>query len=533
MYFMKRLLSVLFTSFICTYTFSQDRSIDVLHYQFQVTLTDESDTIKGVAKIKMRYLKPTTQFSIDLKNISQGKGMHVTIISGPSLKSYTHADNKIKFILGKNYHTGDTAEFMISYEGIPADGLIIAKNKYGRRTFFSDNWPNRAHNWLPCVDDVADKASVEFVITAPHQYQVVSNGMQTEETNLPAGNKLTRWYETIPLPTKIMVIGVAEFAVQWAGNVDGIPVYSWVYPENKKDGFYDYAMAPDILQWFIKNVGPYAYSKLANVQSKTIFGGMENASAIFYSENSVTGDRNAEALIAHEIAHQWFGNMATEKSFAHIWLSEGFATYLTTLYMEQKYGEDTARFLREEDRQKVIHFNMRSTMPVVDSLTHEYMDLLNANSYEKGGWILHMLRRQIGDSLFWKGIRQYYQTYAGKNADSRDAQNVFENVSGKKLDQFFHNWLYEKDQPHININWNYNPVSKTITLDIQQMQKPIYQLPLEIEIKTRNGSSLHTLNLEKQKQTFEIPVKNQPTEIVSDPGINVLATFTTRKSTDQ
>ena len=528
------LLKIIFLAF-CTMLvsiniFAQQSSIDVEHYQFQLSLTDESDTISGVANIHVKFLKSTDQFSIDLKNISRGKGMHVTGITG--IKNFTHSNDKINILLTNKHNIGDSTHFTISYKGIPADGLIIAKNKYGKRTFFSDNWPNRAHNWLPCVDDVADKASVEFAITAPHQYQVVSNGIQTEETNLPKGLKLSRWNESVPLPTKIMVIGVAEFAVQLAGHVEGIPVYSWVYPENKKDGFYDYAMATDILKWFINNVGPYAYSKLANVQSKTIFGGMENASAIFYSEKSVTGNRDAEALIAHEIAHQWFGNMATEKSFAHLWLSEGFATYLTTLYMEQKYGEDTARFLRDEDRQKVFSFKIRSTMPVVDTSTHDYMELLNANSYEKGGWILHMLRRQLGDSIFWNGIRQYYKNYTGKNAESKDLQNVFENVSGKDLGQFFHNWLYETDHPNINISWNYNPVSKTISLDIHQTQKTLFQFPLELEIKTKQGSALHTIQVEHQKQSFEIPVKNQPIEVIPDPGINLLATFKSRKLTD-
>src|SRR5690606_37591424 len=360
-----------------------------------------------------------------------GKGMHVSHITGT--KKFTHANDKINIVLVRKQNAGDSAQFTIRYKGIPADGLIISKNKFGKRTFFSDNWPNRAHNWLPCVDDVADKASVEFEITAPLHYQVISNGMQTEETNLPSNMKLTRWNEVIPLPTKVMVIGVAEFAVQLADVVNNIPVYSWVYPENKNDGFYDYALAAPILKWFTEKVGPYAYSKLANVQSKTIFGGMENASAIFYKESSVDGARTSEALIGHEIAHQWFGNMATEKSFVHIWLSEGFATYLTTMYMEEKYGVDTAKFLRIDDRQKVISFSRRSGIPVVDTSTKNYMDLLNANSYEKGGWVLHMLRRQLGDSIFWKGIRQYYHDYAGKNADTRDVQKIFEDVSGKKL----------------------------------------------------------------------------------------------------
>src|SRR6266700_2106852 len=179
-----------------------------------------------------------------------------------------------------------------------------------------------------------------------------------------------------------MVIGAAGFAVQYSGTINGTPVYSWVYPENKEKGFYDYAQAVDILPFYIKHVGPYAYEKLANVQSKTIFGGMENAGAIFYSENTVTGTRVSESLLAHEIAHQWFGDMATETDWSHLWLSEGFATYMTILYFEKKYEK-----------------------PVVDSSVTNYMELLNANSYQKGGWILHMLRMEAGDSAFWKGIR--------------------------------------------------------------------------------------------------------------------------------
>ena len=149
-----------------------------------------------------------------------------------------------------------------------------------------------------------------------------------------------------------MVIGVADFAVNLAGMIDNcIPVYSWVFPEDRDKGFYDYAQAMEILPFFIKNVGPYGYKKLANVQSKTTFGGLENANTIFYHENSIDGTRKSETLLAHEIAHQWFGNMATEKSFAHLWLSEGFATYMTILYMENKYGADTAtRCLKKTGR---------------------------------------------------------------------------------------------------------------------------------------------------------------------------------------
>ena len=160
---------------------------------------------------------------------------------------------------------------------------------------------------------------------------------------------MTHWKESEPLPTKVMVIGVADFAVDHTGDVGKVPVYDYVFPESKEAGFKSYAVAREILLFYIKMFGPYAYEKLANVQSKTIFGGMENASAIFYFENSVTS-KGIEELMAHEIAHQWFGDAASEKSFAHLWLSEGFATYMTNVYLENKYGIDTLKKRENADR---------------------------------------------------------------------------------------------------------------------------------------------------------------------------------------
>ena len=314
---------------------------------------------------------------------------------------------------------GSVHSYIIDYAGVPADGLIISTNKYGHRTFFGDNWPNRAHNWLPCADYPGDKATVDFIVTAPDHYQVVSNGLKAEESPLPNHLKLTHWHETAPLPTKVMVIGVADFAIDHPGDPDHIPVYTYVFPEDKTAGFKNYAFADDILPFYIKKIGPYAYEKLANVQSKTIFGGMENAGAIFYFENSVTS-AGIEELMAHEIAHQWFGDAASEKSFSNLWLSEGFATYMTNVYLENKYGTDTLRKRLIADRTNVFKFEEKRNSPVVDTTVKgNYMQLLNANSYQKGGWVLHMLRRKLGENMFWKGIRAYYKKYDGGNAKYR------------------------------------------------------------------------------------------------------------------
>lgn len=527
MIYMKKLKTLLlFFVFTATNCFSQTGlPFDVLHYRFEILLDDSNDSIKMKAFIKFTAISETNAAIFDLSNIDAGgKGMQVqnALSSVPGLDiTMKHENNKLRVGFSRSLKKGDTASITINYTGIPGDGLIISKNKFGRRTFFSDNWPNRAHHWLACVDHPADKAGVEFIVTAPNHYQVVSNGIQMEETDLPGNKKLTHWKEEIPLPPKIMVIGVAEFAVQYAGDAAGIPVYSWVYPQNRNEGFYDYEQAREILPFFINFIGPYAYKKLANIQSLTLFGGMENASAIFYSENSVTGKRTIEGLLAHEIAHQWFGNMATEKNFSHIWLSEGFATYFTNLYMEYTYGRMKMIEMLEEQRKEVIRYSKRSVSAVIDTNSN-YMELLNANSYQKGGWILHMLRNETGDELFQKIIRSYYRQYAGKNADSEDLRKLTEEISKKNMEQFFTQWLYRPGQPDLNITWQFDSKNNKLNLDVVQKQKDIFHFPLEIFIRYPSGAKTEKIFINSRTKTFSFPVKMKPLSVSADPDVKLL-----------
>ncbi|HEU5167634.1 MAG TPA: M1 family metallopeptidase [Chitinophagaceae bacterium] len=519
-----RIISLLIFIFCFQVAAFTQNTIDVLNYKFNIGLNDVSDTIYGVAEIKVRFLQPVNEVSFDLTNAKdKGKGMKVGKLQGSYIRGTIYKEESFRILLSQNMNIGDTATFVIPYSGVPADGLIISKTKYGHRSFFGDNWPNRGHNWIPCHDDPADKATVEFIVTAPEHYQVVANGVQIEETSLGNSFKLTHWKEDTPISTKVMVIGAADFAVNLAGIVNGnIPVYSWVYPENKDKGFYDYAQANEILEYYITHIGPYGYKKLANVQSKTRFGGLENANTIFYSENSVSGTRKSEGLLAHEIAHQWFGNMATEKSFGHLWLSEGFATYFTILYFENKYGKDTAIKMLKEDRSQVIDFSKETNKAIVDTEETDYMKLLNANSYQKGGWVLHMLRCELGDSVFWRSIRKYYGTYAGSVADTRDLQKVFEEVSGKNLNQFFDQWLYTAGQPDLDITWQYDAIGKFVNVDVKQQQKNAFNFPLSLKINSSGTGKKEKIFVKEAAASFKIKVDQKPTAIILDPDTELL-----------
>ena len=518
---MRKYLLFFILSAVFFRAYAQTAAIDIQHYNFAIQLTDANDTIKGQATIKVKFLRDALGFRLNLVNVnSKGKGMLVSAVLENNKPVVFKQDSDVINIIGK-VQNNSIHSYTVTYAGIPADGLIISTNKYGHRTFFGDNWPNRAHNWLPCADLPGDKATVDFVVTAPIHYSVIANGLKTEEKVLPNNFKLTHWQETAELPTKVMVIGVADFAIDNLGMVDNIPVYTYVFPEDAAIGFKSYAVAKEILPFYIKKIGPYAYQKLANVQSKTIFGGMENAGAIFYFENS-PGSRGIEELMAHEIAHQWFGDAASEKSFAHLWLSEGFATYMTNVYLEDKYGVDTLKKRLIADRNTVIKFEKRRLTPVVDTAVKtNYMQLLNANSYQKGGWVLHMLRRKLGEVAFWKGIRNYYARYNGGNANTNDLCTIMEQASGQDLKPFFNQWLYTAGHPDLGISWKYNAGKKVIELHITQKQTSLYDCDL---ILSENNVK-HTINIKNKETNITFPASKKPAAIIIDPNVDLLASF--------
>ena len=521
---LRKLFVTVVASFLVSSLFAQmpTNGLDVKHYTFNITLNDSNNIIKGEAQITTGFLKPENEVTFDLVNKNKyGKGMTVTGVFKKGTKETFEQDDQHLIIHDKG-KPGEENVYSISYEGIPADGLIISNNKYGARTFFGDNWPNRAHNWLPCNDHLSDKATVDFFVTAPDHYQVVSNGKKIEETNLPHHLKFTHWKEAVPLPTKLMVIGVTDFAVNNFGTVDCIPVSSWVYPPDRDSGFVHYTIAKNILQWYIKHIGPYPFEKLANVESTTIFGGMENAGCIFYFEKSANS-KAIESLMAHEIAHQWFGDNVTEKDWPHLWLSEGFATYMTDLYLESKYGTDSLKNLLRKQRREVLGYSENHKTPVVDtSKSKHLMALLNDNSYQKGAWVLHMLRRKLGDSLFWTGIRTYYKTYAGSNANTTDLEKVFEKVSHQNLQIFFKQWLFTAGQPAIKVEWNYDPSKKLVSLKLEQTQMNLFQFPLQVSFSDGNKTVMKTINVKDKVTQKNISMPFKPYKITIDPNVNLL-----------
>lgn len=509
--------------------------IDVTHYTFRVYLEDSTDMIRMSSEITFSSDGRSGEMGLDLRSRGEnGKGMEISVLNLDDKKiKFEHKENRITVFLPVRTEPW-TGTLYVGYSGVPTDGMIISKNKHGERTFFADNWPDRARNWLACVDHPSDKATVDFIVTAPAHYQVVGVGYLSavypvEKPGSQYRYKVTKWSESVGIPTKVMVIGAADFAWCTAGFSYGIPVQTWVYSKDREVGFIDYEPAVDILTFYQNLIGPYAYEKLANVQSKTIFGGMENSSCIFYYENSVKGNNGVKSLLAHEIAHQWFGDAVTEKDWHHIWLSEGFATYLEVVYADSMLPNRSLEKSMLQMRQAVITANQKNPKPVIDNSVTDMRKLLNTNSYQKGAWVLHMLRNELGDELFWKGIRQFYQEYKNKNALTEDFCKIMEEISGRDLAYFFDQWLRQPDQLNLEYSWKYDDRTAAVDIKLIQTNKGlVFRFPLTLSFIDSKGKSVKevTVLVNSADSGLSVPLTFNPASVELDPHVNLLFTST-------
>jgi aminopeptidase N len=517
-------------SVVCLPIFGQEvarkrTTIDVVKYAIDVSVDSVSPEIHVVEKITFHWLDTTEQVVFDLVGLSSdGKGMSVKSVTDNGVILDFVQENNLLIVSNCQARNRKEITWTIDFFGIPKDGLIIGNNRYGERTIFGDNWPNRAHNWFVCVDHPSDKAFVDFSIKVPSKYKAIANGELLQMTALDTGFVEYFYRSNVPLPTKVIVIGIAEFVVKQVGMFADIPVSSWVYPTNSDKALYDLDLAPDILSFFTTYIGPYEFEKLANVQSTTRFGGMENAGCIFYDENALNGTRSSEALIAHEIAHQWFGNSVTEKEWMDIWLSEGFATYFTNLYLEKTYGRDALNEQLIRNRIKVVDFYSKYPKPLVDSSVTNLEQLLNPNSYQKGAWVLHMLRRKIGDENFKNGVVAYYTKYRLSNANTIDFKREMEKVAGCDLDTFFQQWVFSSGHPILDIDVQMKKRKTSIKV-VQTQKETVFSFPLTIQLSQgENDSSAFfvTKNITKKEQVFTIKTSKKVTSWRVDPQVDLL-----------
>jgi len=513
-------------------TYPRQPDIDAQHYVFRLTLlTSESNDIDGETTATFKVLKDgVRELWLDLISATpDGKGMTVTgaTTSGRAV-AFSHQGNRLHLPLPAGVKAGENVTFVIQYHGVPGNGLRLLNNIHGDRTAFSENWYNRARQWLPMIDHPADKASGEFIVTTRPEYQVVSNGLLAEQVDLPGGLRRTHWAQSAPISSWLYSLGVARFIVKYGDTVRGVQLSYWAFPQDADKGLASLEKdARGSFEFFSDHVGPFAYEKLAHVEAAGMGGGTEHVSNIFYGEKGVTV---GSAPVVHETAHQWFGDAVTENDWNDVWLSEGFATYFTLLYTEHASGRDAFVDGVRRSRDTVVRLekSLPNTPVVHVNLDDAATSPNNQFVYQKGAWMLHMLRDRIGTEPFWRGIRLYYQRHFNGTASTADLRRVMEQVSGQDLGDFFRQWLTRSGVPSIDGTWRYDAAAKQVVVTIRQTQtaEP-YQFPLGVGLIAAAGAPprLQAMQVNGRETTARFPADAAPASVVLDPGVWLLADF--------
>ena len=515
--------------------------LDILHYEFVISLVEDADWFAGSAEIELRLDARTVgdRFGVDLT------GLHVDAVrlNGESVPFDLEGG---RILVRTPDPVGESAHHLgIEYRGVPDDGLILGPTPHGVGSAFADNWPNRARFWIPTVDHPSEKATAAFTVHAPAAWEVIAPGaLVTEPHATPVdalggagGRRTWRWEIGVPVSPYNLVIGATEFEIDEVGTAACtraphtpredrcVAVTSWAFPQDADSARAKFRRAADMLEHFTWTIGLYPFEKLANVQSATRFGGMENATAIFYSASGVAGSSD-DGVVSHEIAHQWFGDAVTERHWSHLWLSEGFATYFGAQYFEDAVGPADFRRRMEQNRLNYVRSPVVGE-PVVSYKANLY-DLLNDNNYEKGAWVLHMLRFELGERDFAETIRQFYGRHRYGTVLTEDFRAVAEEVSGRDLDWFFDQWLFRPGHPRLRVEHSWDEEAKEVVLTVRQTQPddwPTFRFDAVVELRHETGAARRSVQLREREHVFRLPFVMEPKAVTFDPDGWVLKTI--------
>ncbi len=503
-----------------------------IHYDVALSFNDQLSEISAAhTEITLEVIADNlTRIDLDFGELP----IDAVTIAGAQAR-FERQPGMLEVMLRRPANRGEKLDIAINYHGRPKDGLVFAKDRDGNPAATGDNWPNRVHNWIPCLDHPSAKATVSFTIAAPPRELVVANGRSVAVTRNGSAPSVWKFDETKPIPAYCMVIAVSEGTKIDADESASAPLSYYVPMKDAAYAPKGFAPASSAMAFFSQTIAPYPYEKLALIIGATRFGGMENSSAIVFQStlfeprgNDKLSQRfgipmRIEDVVAHEIAHQWFGDSVTESTWADLWLSEGFATYFAGLFIEKHESEKAFHEYMRDAASRYFAYEKQRNAPIHDTETQDLMKLLNANNYEKGAWVLHMLREQIGDEQFFKGLRIYYNAHRDANATTEDLRHALEQSSGKNLKEFFARWIYGAGHPRYQVRWGSTRGGTLLRVTISQIQNGNAFLdPIPIEVTVNGQKVKRTIYPKSKLAALTIRLSGKPTSKQVDPDETLL-----------
>jgi len=509
----------------------RSRSYDALHYRIAITLNLEEKSFAGETTITLTSLRDGLETVVlDAEEFTVTK---VVTEWGEPLE-FSQSEKELSVRMRRPLMRGETRSFTCTYRGRdPKQGLKFAAETADHPALvYSDSWPNRVHHWSPCFDYPNDKVTNEIVATVSANLKVGANGLLVSAAaDKAAGTVTYHWSQDLPHSTYLIFLAAAPYVVV-PDAYGTLPINYWVYPKDAAKAVPTYGKTPKMMEFFNRIYGyDYPWQKYDQI-SVPSGGGAESTSATAMTHRIMVDEKNepefpAIGIVSHELAHQWWGDLITLRSWAHAWVNESFATYSDYLYFRHDRGDDEGAInLQGKLNAYLREARTRYVRPIVTDRYDQPGDMFDSHTYPKGALVLHMLRRQLGDAAFFDTLKHFLHRYAFEAVDTGDFIRSVKTVTGQNLDWFFDQWLFKPGHPVFEVRSEWDPGRKVVVLKVAQVQDvsrgiPVFRVPVSVAIVTAAGRSASQVWIREREETFEFPSETRPLLVRFDPD-NVL-----------
>jgi aminopeptidase N len=532
--------------------FAPDRPCDIVHIALTLQLDIAQQSLQGTCATTVRAVQEAVPGimldAVDLQ-IAQVRQ------AGGGALAYDYDGQRLRVTFPEPLQRGAPATVEVDYSVTkPRLGLyfIVPDAAYPHKPVqvWSQCQDEDARYWFPCFDAPNEKATTEMTVTVPQPYFALSNGTLLSTTRDEVTGTITyHWLQDQPHSTYLMTLVVGEFSER-TEMVDSLPVQWYVTPGREDDGQRAFGDTPEMVRFFSQKLGvPYPWNKYAQIAvSDFVFGGMENTTATTQTDLTLHDARahldfSSNGLVAHELAHQWFGNLLTCKHWSHAWLNEGFATYFDALFHEHHRGLDEFRYCMHQNAKAYFREDGEEyRRPIVTNVYKEPIDLFDHHLYEKGSLVLHMLRYMLGDEAFWDSLRQYVTANRYQVVETVDFERAIETATGRNLQAFFQQWVYKGGHPEYQVEFAWDDTTRIATVTVRQQQQtsiehgvetPLFDMPVQLLFalsegegaSAEQGPSVFPLRVHEQLHTFHIALPAKPRWMSFDPGNWILKTL--------
>ncbi|REJ96516.1 MAG: hypothetical protein DWQ35_04005 [Planctomycetota bacterium] len=525
----------------------RSRQIDQQHIKLTLSLDWEKRELTGQAEITLRPFASTRSIQLDAAEMEIQAVRRLTSAADgdPRELRFETREDRLLVHFEKDLVADAAVTLQIDYRTKPQDGLYFLGptevDPDRPRIAWTQGEAEYARHWFPCFDSPTDRLTSEVIATVPAEFFVLSNGTLQSKTKGDDGTQTWHWRQRREHVSYLIALVAGEFEA-YRQEWDGIPIVSYVPKGRLADAPWSYRKTPDMIRFFSERLDyRYPWAKYAQISVEDfMFSGMENTSATtinlsFLHDERAYLDRNSEGLVAHEVAHQWFGNLLTCKDWGELWLNEGFAVYFTQLWVEHEKGWDESAWQIYNDELGYQGLDRRIRRPIVTYRYEKPFDMFDGHSYAKAGRVLHMLRHVLGDELFWKAMRHYVRKHANSSVETADLRIAIEESTGRSLNWFFDQWLHHAGYPEYQVEYAWNDDSQSVAVTIRQTQKvggrtPLFRMPVELELVTSQDTQRHRVTVSQAEETFHFQLDERPRRVNFDPRNWILKTLDFAKS---